>query len=221
MLRIRDLRLDKAGKTICHVPELEVGRGERIAVVGPNGSGKTTLLRVIGGLERQFTGECRVDVPSRQRVYVHQAPHLFRGSVLCNAKYGLAARHLPRGKQTSVAREWLRTLGVEHLVQRKCARLSGGERRRVALARAFALQPQVLLLDEPFADLDQEGIDIVCRAISASSSCTVLIASPVPLPDALPVQRSLGMPLRRSHGSVEDREEANLRPCRGDARTGS
>jgi ABC-type nitrate/sulfonate/bicarbonate transport system ATPase subunit len=194
MLRIRDLRLGKAGKTICHVPELEVRRGERIAVVGPNGSGKTTLLRVVGGLERQFTGECRVDVPSRERVYVHQSPHLFRGSVLSNAKYGLAARHLPRRKQVSTAREWLRTLGVEHLVHRQCASLSGGERRRVALARAFATEPEILLLDEPLADLDQEGIDIVCRAISASSIWTVLIASPVPLPDALPVQRCLGMP---------------------------
>jgi energy-coupling factor transporter ATP-binding protein EcfA2 len=188
MLRIRKLQVDKADKTICDVPELDVRRGERVAVTGANGSGKTTLLRVLSGLETEFTGQCTVDVPVRQRVYVHQSPYLFRGSVLFNATYGLAARSVPRSQRDSLARRWLGTLGIEHLVHRRCAHLSGGERRRLALARAFAIGAELLLLDEPLADLDQEGIDTVCRAISKASRSTILISSPVPLPDELTVQ---------------------------------
>ncbi len=188
MLRIRNLKVEKAGKTICHVPELDVAHGDRVAVIGANGSGKTTLLRVVAGLAADITGECRVDVPPRRRVFVHQAPVLFRGSVLFNAAYGLAARNVPRRERTATARQWLGTLGVDHLHNRHCAHLSGGERRRVALARAFATGADVLLLDEPLADLDPEGIDAVCRALSMASSSTILITSPVPLPEGLEVR---------------------------------
>ena len=188
MLQIRDLQVDKAGQTVCSVPELEVGRGERVAVIGSNGCGKTTLLRVVAGLEREFTGRCQVDAAPRDRVYLHQSPYLFRGSVLFNASYGLAARHVPRRERLATAREWLGTMGVERLVHRRCRHLSGGERRRVALARALAIPADLLLLDEPFADLDEPGIDLVCRALSALPRATILIASPVPLPDALSVR---------------------------------
>ena len=188
MLHIEDLRIRKAGQTICRVGELSVCRAERVAVIGPNGSGKTTLLRLLGGLEGDFSGECKLDVPPRERVYVHQSPYLFRGSVLLNVTYGLGARKLHRKKQLLVAREWLGRFGVAHLERRQCRNLSGGERRRVALARAFAIQPAILLLDEPFADLDEEGIGMVCRAISTLSNSTILMASPVPLPDALTVR---------------------------------
>jgi ABC-type nitrate/sulfonate/bicarbonate transport system ATPase subunit len=188
MLQIRNLKVEKAGKTICDLPDLDVARGERVAVLGPNGSGKTTLLRVLSGLEVEFTGKCQSAVSRRDRVYVHQSPYLFRGSVLFNATYGLAARKMARRKQVSTAREWLDTLGVGHLAERQCGNLSGGERRRVALARAFAIQSDVLLLDEPLADLDEEGMDIVCRAISTVTRATILMSSPVPLPDALSVR---------------------------------
>ncbi len=182
MLRIRKLNVEKAGRKICHVGELDVARGERLAVIGPNGSGKTTLLRVVGGLESHFAGECRVDAPHRDRVYVHQAPYLLRGSVLFNTTYGLAARRMPRRQRKAAAREWLVALGVEHLIHRRGRRLSGGETRRVALARALAVRPDLLLLDEPLADLDEAGIAAVCRALSALPNTTILIASPVPLP---------------------------------------
>jgi len=185
LLHIRNLRVDKAGKTICHVPELKVGRGERVAVIGPNGSGKTTFLRVVSGLEVRCTGECRADVPRLDRVYVHQSPYLFRGSVLSNTVYGLAARRVPRRAQRSLAHQWLTNLGIGHLSQRRSTSLSGGERRRVALARALVIQPAMLLLDEPFADLDQEGIDRVCGALSIVVNSTILISSPLPLPETL------------------------------------
>lgn len=189
MLRIRDLKVEKAGRTICHVGELDVTRGERLAVIGPNGSGKTTLLRVAGGLERDFAGECRVAAPPRDRVYVHQSPYLLRGSVMFNATYGLAARKVPRRERDAAARQWLGTLGVEHLMHRRSRRLSGGETRRVALARALAVRPDLLLLDEPLADLDEAGIAAVCRALDALTNTTILIASPVPLPEELSTHR--------------------------------
>ena len=182
MLQIRNLRVDKAGKTICRVPELKVGRGDRVGVIGPNGSGKTTLLRVVSGLEVKSSGECQADVSRLDRVFVHQSPYLFRGSVLFNTMYGLAARRVPRQKRLSLAHQWLTTLGIGHLAQRRSTSLSGGERRRVSLARAFAIQPAMLLLDEPFADLDQEGIDLVCGALSTVVNSTILITSPIPLP---------------------------------------
>ena len=87
MLQIRNLRVERGGQTICELPELRVEGGERVCVVGPNGSGKTTLLRVVGGLDREFHGECRADVPFRDRVYLHQSPYLFRGSVLANVLF--------------------------------------------------------------------------------------------------------------------------------------
>jgi tungstate transport system ATP-binding protein len=187
MLQIRNLKVDKAGKTICRVDKLDIQRGERIAVIGANGCGKTTLLRVVGGLESEFSGLCQADVPLGERVYVHQSPYLFRGTVLQNATYGLATRGMSRRDQLSAAHRWLDELGVGHLAARQCATLSGGEQRRVALARALATEADLLLLDEPLADLDCEGMEFVWRAIAAVAGSTVVVSSPVPLAeDVLP-----------------------------------
>ena len=188
VIDIQQLQVRKGGNSICQVPELQIASGEQVAIVGDNGSGKTTLLRVLADLERDFDGQCRVGMPTLDRVFVHQTPCLFRGTVLFNAAYGLAARRVPRAERLAIAHQWLTTLGVDHLADRRCANLSGGERRRVALARAFALEPAMLLLDEPLADLDEQGIDIVCRAIGAVADATVLISSPVPLPEELVVR---------------------------------
>ena len=185
MLEIRNLQVERGGNTICRVPRLTVGRAERVALVGSNGSGKTTLLRVLSGLERAFEGDVVVSVSMRERVYLHQLPYLFRGSVLANVMLGAAARKLPRREQLTEAHQWLERLGVSHLADRQSTRLSGGERRRVALARTFITGAPLLLLDEPFADLDQSGIDGVCRAMAALPEATVLISSPGVLPQQL------------------------------------
>ena len=181
MLSIRDLQVAKRGKMICRVPELDVQAGERVVVAGPNGAGKSTLLRVLGGLETVFSGSCDVKVSVSQRVFVHQSPYLFRGSVLKNVSYGLTARGIPRRQQGEVAAQWLDRFGIAHLSGSPSHQLSGGERRRVALARAFAVSPKLLLLDEPLADLDEHAVTIVQRALEAQDA-TVLIASPVALP---------------------------------------
>lgn len=147
--------------------DLHVNRGELVSLLGPSGSGKTTLLRIIAGLETSdagaihFFGEDATDRHARERrvgfVFQHYA--LFRHmTVFENVAFGLRAR--PRGvrpAEDEIRRrvlEWLRLVQLEGFEGRFPSQLSGGQRQRVALARALAVEPRVLLLDEPFGALD-------------------------------------------------------------------
>lgn len=181
MIDVRSLRVSKSGRTICHVPKLTVRPGERLAVIGTNGSGKSTLLRVLAGLEQDYQGQCEVQATRRERTYVHQNPYLFRGSVLSNVAYGLRARGQSRSAATKAALGCLERFGIRELASRRTHNLSGGETRRVALARAVVLNPRLLLLDEPLSDLDAEGIESVCRVLAELPDTTMLIASPTTL----------------------------------------
>lgn len=185
MISVRDLQVSKGGKTICRIDQLTVDRGERVAIVGPNGSGKSTLLRVMAGLEKDFSGQCRIGAGLHERVFVHQAPFLFRGSVAANVRYGLAARGLNREARKQLVSEWLDRFGISELAGASVRRLSGGEARRTALARAMILRPQVLLLDEPLADLDDAGTELFINAMDAVPESTVVIASPIELPSGV------------------------------------
>lgn len=188
MIEIANLRVQRSGQTICAVEQLSVAAGERVAVLGANGSGKTTLLRVIAGLIDGYTGTCRVDVDSQRMTYVHQQPYLFRGTVLSNVRY----RERGEAGQGRSGQDWLERLQVAHLANQPTADLSGGERRRVALARALATQPRLLLLDEPLADLDDAAQVIVSEVLTELRETTILIASPTKLPTQL-TTRSLAL----------------------------
>ncbi|GFM95842.1 hypothetical protein Sfulv_06530 [Streptomyces fulvorobeus] len=143
---------------------LDAAPGTTIAVVGPNGAGKTTLLRALLGLTPRAHAELRLGAtevtalpPHRRGVaWVPQDgalfPHL---SAVTNTAYGLRARGVPRARARREAQRWLDRLGVGHLAHRRPAQLSGGQAGRVALARALAARPRLLLLDEPLAALDQ------------------------------------------------------------------
>ena len=186
LIRIAKMRVFKAGRCISALEELVVEAGERVLLTGSNGSGKTTLLRVLATLEVQYEGMCQVGVVARERIYVHQMPSLFRGTALGNARYGLKARSIPRTRRNEVARQWLARLGVEHIAAQPVRTLSGGERRRLALARAFAVQPKLLLLDEPFADLDDEGVARICDCLELlGDATTVVLSSPTAIDDHL------------------------------------
>ncbi|TXS56147.1 ABC transporter permease [Streptomyces sp. t39] len=154
----------RAGLTGFNDLTLEAGPGTTIAVVGPNGAGKTTLLRALLGLTRRSRAVLRLgdeDVsalpPHRRGVaWVPQDgalfPHL---TALANTAYGLRAHGVGRAAARRSAQEWLDRLGVGHLAGRRPTQLSGGQAGRVALARALAARPRLLLLDEPLAALDQ------------------------------------------------------------------
>src|SRR5215831_12327806 len=146
---------------------LEIPSGELVALLGPSGSGKTTLLRIIAGLEFADPGTVRFDgrdisdhsVRERQVGFVFQHYALFRHmTVFENIAFGLRVR--PRKFRPSEAKirakvqELLKLIQLETLAQRYPSQLSGGQRQRVALARALAVEPKVLLLDEPFGALD-------------------------------------------------------------------
>jgi sulfate transport system ATP-binding protein len=142
---------------------LAVPDGSLTALLGPSGGGKTTLLRVIAGLEPPDTGVVRFDgrdvtgVPVRRRgigfVFQHYAPFKHM-SVAENVAFGLSVRGRPKVEIRARVQELLELVGLAHLAARRPHQLSGGQRQRMALARALAVEPEVLLLDEPFGALD-------------------------------------------------------------------
>jgi tungstate transport system ATP-binding protein len=164
LLEARDLKLGRGGKTIIEVDYLSVERGEVLAVIGPNGSGKSTLLLALGRLLKPLSGQVLFngkpadsypELEYRRRIaLVMQDPLLLDASVFDNVAAGLRFRGIPRQEVRRRADEWLERLGIGHLRRRKALTLSGGEAQRASLARALALDPEILLLDEPFGALD-------------------------------------------------------------------
>jgi ABC-type nitrate/sulfonate/bicarbonate transport system ATPase subunit len=145
-------------------------------MLGPNGAGKTTLLDALSGGLPPASGT----VDRRGRVAVAlQAPDLARRTVLANVTLALAWWGVPRAQRTARARGALAAMGVGHLAQRRAATLSGGERRRVHLARALAVSPDILMLDEPFAGLDAETrsnlLEDAMSALRSDSRATLVV----------------------------------------------
>ncbi len=169
-----DIRVDTVRKEFSNYPalnnvSLDIHSGELIALLGPSGSGKTTLLRLIAGLEmptagRIFFGDedaSNKTVQERNVGFVFQAYALFRNmTVLDNISFGLSVRpratRPPKGEIRRRALELLDLVQLTGLDKRYPQQLSGGQRQRVALARALAIEPRVLLLDEPFGALDAQ-----------------------------------------------------------------
>ena len=184
-VHLRLLSVIKDAHVLCHVSELDIEPGEHLAIRGGNGTGKTTLLRLLAGLETSYQGEFNCSVRRKNRAYLHQSPLLLRGTVLFNTMYGLRARRYSRSAAENVAHHWLQLFDLEPLVDCPAQQLSGGEAQRVALARTMALEPQLLLLDEPLSDLDEQGAAQFARAMAQLDSLTVVIASPVELPNGI------------------------------------
>jgi tungstate transport system ATP-binding protein len=155
-------------REVLNVPALALAAGAVTVIAGPNGSGKTTLLKLLNGLLEPGRGEIHYrGLPARDRggqslrretVHLHQNPYLFEGTVAQNLAFPLQFRGVPRREQKRIVERTLALAGLEHLAQRSSGRLSGGEKQRVALARALVLEPEVLLLDEPTANIDPASL---------------------------------------------------------------
>jgi tungstate transport system ATP-binding protein len=151
---------------------LTLEAGPRTVIVGPNGAGKSMLLRLCHGLLRPTSGTIAWGAPElpgapRRQAMVFQRPVLLRRSALANVTYALKVAGIPREQREARAREALRQVGLEGLADRAARVLSGGEQQRLALARAWALRPEVLFLDEPTANLDPGAVQEIERVIAA------------------------------------------------------
>ena len=140
--------------------DLDIAPGEFIVLIGPSGCGKSTLLYLVAGLEPETDGEIwsfgdRVVAPSPDRSLIFQETSLFPWlTVWQNVSFGLSIRGTPAAERKAVAREALHRVGLAEAMDKRPDELSGGMRQRVAVARALAMRPKVLLMDEPFAALD-------------------------------------------------------------------
>jgi ABC-type polar amino acid transport system ATPase subunit len=176
-LRVRGLQLARGARTILAGVDLQAGAGEVVALMGLSGSGKTTILRVLAGLERPDAGEVQVPTVGMVFQFHFLFEHLTALDNVCLAPVHVHGRS--RAAAESRARSLLEELGVGHRAHALPRELSGGEAQRVAIARALAVDPPVLLLDEPTASLDparRSDLGEVLKALAASGR-TLLLTS--------------------------------------------
>lgn len=164
LLRVTDLCIRRGGVQVLDIPEFHVNREEKVAVIAPNGGGKSSLLlslaclipRDMGTLvfnEDEITAAGETSF-RRQIAMLFQEPLLFDTTVIDNVAEGLRIRGMDRKNARERAMESLELLSIGHLAKRSAHKLSGGEAQRVSLARAFAVKPELILMDEPFSSLD-------------------------------------------------------------------
>jgi len=163
-LELDNLKIIRGGRAVLDINALSVHEEEVLTIIGPNGAGKSTLLLALSGLIRPESGEIRfkgkllnprANLAYRRKIsLILQRPMLLNASVLDNVTLGMRFRHIPKNERKERAEFWLERFGITHLIHRPAKSLSGGEAQRVSLARAFAVEPEILLLDEPFSALD-------------------------------------------------------------------
>jgi ABC-type sulfate/molybdate transport systems ATPase subunit len=175
VLELDHVSVARAKRTVVHEITMSVEPGEVVALLGPNGAGKSTLLEAVGGV-----------IPAGGTITRHgrvatvlQAPGLARRSVVANVDLAQSWWGVPRGERRARSLAALTELHADHLARRHSVALSGGEQRRVHLARGLAVRPDLLLLDEPFAGLDAEShaslVEDSATALRQSSSATVVV----------------------------------------------
>ena len=187
LIQVPSLRKRHNPEFELHVESLHVEAGEVLCLLGPTGSGKSTLLRLLTGLDRPDSGDVLFDgqnlnaAPTsvtRRIVTVSQRPQLLSNSVRANVAYGLKVRALKdRDSRVNAA---LAQCRLTALGDRDCRTLSGGQMQLVALARALVVEPDVLLLDEPTANLDPSHVELVeqiIREACAARQLTVVLAT--------------------------------------------
>jgi tungstate transport system ATP-binding protein len=171
-LRLENIKKDYRAVKALNDVTLDVAGGKIIVLIGVNGAGKTTLLRTIAGLENPdkgtifYNGKNLSAKELRQiATLVFQRTTMFSRSVYDNLAYGLKIRGKKDPEIKEKITQALNAVGLRNFEKRKAKKLSGGEQQRIALARAFLLEPTILLLDEPTANLDPNSATIMERAI--------------------------------------------------------
>ncbi|UCC88688.1 MAG: phosphate ABC transporter ATP-binding protein [Anaerolineales bacterium] len=188
--QLRDVTKEYNGRRVLQVDGLDIRPGEIFALVGPSGAGKSTMLRLLNFLEHPTTGRIHfreaefnpsrpMPLKLRRRVTtVFQSPLLLNRSVGANVSYGLRLRgRRNSGRRVEAA---LKEVGLKHMARQRARTLSGGEAQRVALARAIVLQPDVLLLDEPTANLDPYNVGLIediVQALNRQRQTTVVLVT--------------------------------------------
>jgi tungstate transport system ATP-binding protein len=164
-MKAENIVLRRGGVTVLDIPEMHVRPGRILSLIGPNGAGKSTLLLMLAGLLKPQQGKIyfqgklvktrdELSMLRRHVSVVFQEPLLLNSSVFENVALGLKFRKIGREERRTRVRKSLEYFGISHLAERSALALSGGEARRVSLARAFAIKPQMILLDEAFNSLD-------------------------------------------------------------------
>lgn len=171
-LRLQDVVFEVGSRRIIGGISTTLEAGSRTIILGPNGAGKSVLLRLCHGLLKPTGGVIAWNSPElpggpRRQAMVFQRPVMLRRSALGNVRYALRLAHVPRGQRKERALEALRTVGLETYADHPARVLSGGEQQRLALARIWALHPEVLFLDEPTANLDPGATHEIERIIFA------------------------------------------------------
>jgi putative ABC transport system ATP-binding protein len=183
---------------------LEIPTGDQVAVVGPSGSGKTTMLTILGTLERPTSGDVRIaghdtvgasdgelaGLRAHQIGFVFQAFHLQESmTAVDNVATGMLYTGSPLSRRRELAREALERVGLGHRLEFKPRQLSGGERQRIAIARAIAKRPAIILADEPTGNLDSKsgaGVLDVLHELGSGGATLVLITHDESIAEGFP-----------------------------------
>ncbi|PWB66468.1 MAG: ABC transporter ATP-binding protein [Deltaproteobacteria bacterium] len=185
---------------VLDIEDLSIYEHRLYTLIGANGAGKSTLLHILAFLSPPTAGEIHYDgkrvdwdhdsMEARRRrvTLLHQAPYLFGGTVHANVAFGLKARGIHGDDQRRIVETALETVGLQGFRERRARELSGGEAQRVAMARALALEPEVLLLDEPLANIDRETtglLETVIASLPAQGTTVVMTTHDPQHPDRL------------------------------------
>jgi tungstate transport system ATP-binding protein len=179
MYRLQSIRKCYGSNVALDIGELTIAEGRLYTLTGANGAGKSTLLGILAFLAPPTSGEIfyagvrvdwnhgSVEEYRRKVTLLHQSPYLFGGSVHDNVAFGLKVRGIPGEERRRIVDRALDVVGLLGFRDRKARELSGGEAQRVAMARALALEPEVLLLDEPLANIDRETVGLLESVIAS------------------------------------------------------
>lgn len=177
-LDIHNLTMQFGERLLFAIPSLVFAKGDTIYLQGDNGAGKTTLMKLLAGLIKPTSGyinwhdgnqypKWQTHPQLGKAIYLHQHPYLFEGNVEYNLRFPCHHLAISSAEKTQRISQAISMAGLEHLVNADAANLSGGERQRLAIARAWVMQPDLLMLDEPISNMDMVSQQLVLKMIQA------------------------------------------------------